>query len=263
MERPMPPGIRAVAIVLLAAVFLWTLAPDAGAVKIKGTGTIVLASGERFEEVEFEADTRFHVIRIELEDGQKIVSFSNVAKIVQDGEDTTVKFIGERKPTESKSTETSESEAATETTGTESIADEVQSSDPPTEDKEDLDAEWISRHDKEYKAAIDPTWSVAIELHGGFGAPLGSYYDGVNPGTNFGADLMIAVTRQFAFRASFTRLGWGDDFDTLLDPSILADAKITGLRFLGAGQYYRHLRACQKTKFTILRFRTCERVSPG
>jgi hypothetical protein len=191
----------------LLALMLVTLAGNVHALE---QGTIILKSGEKYENVGYRIDKTYNIVRVDLEGKTRNFSFHQIDTILDsDGNDITSDILG---TVGARTRET-----------------------------------WHSENDEVVKQARARLWDASISLGGSFTFPLGDYYDGVSSGLGFGGDVAFTLTHNVALRFTVTRTGM--DFDDTyrlisFDPGITIldqDMSLTAWRIQAAGQYYKYL----------------------
>jgi len=187
-------------------------------VTAKNASRIELSDGTVYEDVAFETDRQFRVIYVSVEDEEKTISFTKIVQIVDDdGEDITEEIIGKLyvKP------ETSEPEAVDPEPPVE-VSDSV----PPTDAAAGSEETWLKPETHKKKYGMKP-FGASFNFHACMSAPVGDYYEGIDGGLGFGANVVIPVGRRVAIRGTVSKSGLGLDW-----------ADLSVWRYLIGGQYY-------------------------
>lgn len=201
-------------VIVSAIVFGGTVSSSA----TKEVGTIVLKSGETFENVDYKVNKRYYVITIIDGDFEKKVLFSDILSIhTEDGVDISASILGVR--------ETPIGETAI------GVA-------PKTGET------WQSEDSEIHVKAREKKWNIALSFKVGYNAPAGDFYEGITGGVGFGGDVRIAITNQLALIGTVSSAGLGFDNNQLLfsiDPSVTIlsqDLSISAIRILAGFEYY-------------------------
>ncbi|MFO7654141.1 MAG: hypothetical protein R6X25_10000 [Candidatus Krumholzibacteriia bacterium] len=194
-----------------------------------GKVTVVLTSGEVYENVDLTVDGRFKIVRMRWPEGERQVSFSAVASIVEDGVDITRDVI-DRRPTRRTTPAPQSGEAP------------PAGRNLPAADDGDHEAApaggtvWLSESDAAYRSARASEWPLALRLAGNYSFPFGDYYEGVESGIGYEGDALIAVSRKIAVRLSASRSGADFELDRFTSQDVAFDLSLAVWRFSAAAQ---------------------------
>ena len=200
------------------------------------TGTIVTKDNQRYESVNFSAKDAYQIITIKLEQGNKNLSFHQIAIIYDEsGEDVTQLVIGRPASPVEKKTETPVQNI---TPTVNDAADSSQTVRDPFEEQ------WLSVASPDIKKAKEKYWSTGIRMGGNFSIPIGDYYEGITSGIGYGGEFLIAATKDIAIKFTISKSGMkvGDDFlDMIIANGQLLDnnVDITTMRYILSAMYYR------------------------
>ena len=146
---------------------------------------IELKNGDVYNNVTFSYDDTYKVIRIDLGNARRAVSFSDVSLILdKDGNDVTVDVLGKYYNSD------------------QTAGSDTQSSDSWTGQ--------TSPHEKSSAKQAKP-WVVRLALHPDFTIPAGDYYTGLSAGIGYGAEMSIRLSRELALRGMVSRATFSAD----------------------------------------------------
>jgi len=182
----------------------------------KQSGSIILKTGESYDNVMFSVDNIYKIITIELDEWEKKVSFKDIAKITdQTGIDITSEILGDLYK-------------------------------PPQQET------WLSENSNLVRLSRTKLWNGIVRLSGNYSFPIGDYYDGIVSSFGFEGDLRLALNHQLDLRFIVSRAGMkvDDDFYIYsLDPniSILSQKwSFHVMRYLAAIELYKYLDKSKK-----------------
>lgn len=173
------------------------------------TGTITTKDGTVYENVNFTTNDTYKVIEFKIDGVKKTLSFTDIEKIVNpNGEDITAAVIGGYHKVEKNET-------------------------------------FISENDEAYKQARRKLWNVGFSLGGNFSFPAGDYYEDINPGIGFDADLTVALTYSLALRfsVSYAGMDYDDDLAYVMEfepgeAIVLENFNFSSMSYFLSFQYY-------------------------
>lgn len=145
-------------------------------------GTIILKSGERYDNITYSVDKIYKVIKATLEDSgeEKNFSFHVIDKILdEDGSDITSKVLGENRVPKEK--------------------------EP-----------WLSENSEVFRRSRTKMWNAILELGGNYSNLMGHYYEGIKPGFGIGGAVHIALDPQLVLGFSYGR-SWMEGEDLFYD----------------------------------------------
>jgi hypothetical protein len=155
---------------MVQAVLLFLLIGLSNPALGKNFGTIILKSGERYENTEYTVDKYFKLIVIKHEGEESEISFSDIQTIYDpSGNDITNKIMGGEYRRESET--------------------------------------WLSKESAPIKKYRTKAWSVIVGVEGDFSVPLGDYFEGITSGIGYGANLRFALSESAALRFMVSRAG--------------------------------------------------------
>lgn len=133
-------------------------------------GTIILKSGEKYENVEYRIDKTYDVVKVDLVGTTRNFSFHQIDAILDsNGNDKTLDAHG--------------------TVGAR------------------LREIWNSEQDEDVKQARARLWDASISPGGRYNVPMGDFYGGIVSGIGFGADVAFTVTHIIAIRIMIHQTG--------------------------------------------------------
>lgn len=173
------------------------------------TGTVTLKDGTVYEVVTFSTNNVYKVIEFKVDDEKKVVSFTDIESIVDaNGDDITIEVIGGYV--------------------------EAEESD-----------NFLSETDEAYKFARRKLWNAAFSLGGNYSFPAGDYYEDLNSGLGFDADVAFALTYRLALRFSVTYTGidYDDDLAYMIvlapgEALIAENFNFSSMSYFASFQYY-------------------------
>jgi hypothetical protein len=186
-------GNRAFSILITFILILGSVA-EAGSGK---QGSITLKSGKVFDNLWFTVDNYYKTIQFTYDGEKKTVSFSDIALITnKDGEDRTEALLGRSYYLTKQGKPPTDSTIA-------SIKPDSIIVAPPSESF----TVWKSKTDVVHSKREPHEYSFGVRVHGNFGIPAGSYYDGIDAGAGGGLDISIPVGDEIAIWGQINRLG--------------------------------------------------------
>ncbi len=203
----------------LVTVFVLLILGAASSAEAKEASRIELSDGTVYEDVSFRSEGKFRVIYVSLLDGEKTISFTKVVQILDaDGYDITGDIIGKL----NVKRDATKPEVGAPETSVEAIDSET----PTDATDAGTDETWLDPETHKTKYGKLP-FGASINLHGCMSFPIGTYYDGIDEGVGFGANLVVPIGRKVALRGTVSKSGLGVDW-----------ADLSVWRYLIAGQYY-------------------------
>lgn len=196
---------------LLGSRYRPTGAVSPGEGPVRSSGSIVLKSGERLDNVRYELNPARRELIIPGGAQPRAIPYDSVGTVLDtEGKDITTAL-----------------------------------SEPPPWERGAADAPGL----RESLPSVGPPrpWRAAFVLDGGFDAPLGQYYEGTKGGLGFGGTLHFPVTHELALRGTVSRLGVGFDSGfglVSLDPgfqTISQSYSIDALRIQMGLAYYQQI----------------------
>jgi hypothetical protein len=187
---------------MVQAVLLFLLIGLSNPALGKNFGTIILKSGERYENTEYTVDKYFKLIVIKHEGEESEISFSDIQTIYDpSGNDITNKIMGGEYRRESET--------------------------------------WLSKESAPIKKYRTKAWSVIVGVEGDFSVPLGDYFEGITSGIGYGANLRFALSESAALRFMVSRAGlkMGKELYEYEQMGI----KFSTMRYLGGVDFYKHI----------------------
>ena len=189
--------MRALLVFILTSCFIPAALPVAGATSYQGT--VVLDDGERLEDVKFKYDSWRKVLRVEEDGSKRYFSLIRIEALYNaDGEEITASVLGK----DAWPAVAAEAQQRRIPARPIHVAgpqpQEIISTDEPV---------WRSEHDAVVKRGRRAPWTAVIRLSPSFSVPFGDYYDGVDAGVGFEADLRIGINHQLGLRLSGSRSG--------------------------------------------------------
>ncbi len=97
---------------------------------------------------------------------------------------------------------------------------------------------------RQLRPSYQRLWNFGIRVGSNFSIPTGQFYDGITSGPGFGADFMVPITHELAFRGTVSKSGmkWDDNFGFFFDdPTITIvaqDNSFNATRISAAAEYY-------------------------
>ena len=219
----------AVTLVSFLALLLIVLsASDASA--LPKASSIELADGTVYHDVQYRVDKLYYIVVISAPDDDVNISFTEIVAIIdEDGEDVTVeKLGGDYRPARKAVSKTPESTPAAPVeqpvAGTPEVAQ-------PTE-------AWPTNTSK--PVGRTSPFNIGVQVNVGYSFPLGSWYDGINSGVGYGADVFIRLTHEMALRGTISKAGARREKQNYYDglPIIRNDVDISVMRYYLSLQYY-------------------------
>ena len=193
----------------LTAALLVFLILAAGSLSAKEASSIRLIDGTVYSNVSFKTDDHFRVIYVTVDDEEKTISYTKILEILDaNGENITESVTGKRSVRPEKP------------------RGEAVSGESEVEAAPDSDKDWLNPQEQKVKYGKLP-FGASLNFHTCMSFPVGDYYDGIDAGVGFGANLVVPVGRGLALRGTVSKSGLGLDF-----------ADLSVWRFLFGFQYY-------------------------
>lgn len=184
-------------------------------------GTIVLKSGEIFENVHYKVNKNYYVITIIVGDSEKKVLFSDVLSVhTEEGVDISENILGIK---------------------ANPIRETAIGAAPKTVET------WQSADSEDHKKAREKKWNIALSFKASYDAPTGEFYEGISGSVGFGGDVRIAISNQLALIGTVSSAGLGLDNSQpffSVDPSVTIlsqDLSLNATRILVGFEYYQPL----------------------
>lgn len=173
-------------------------------------GTIVLKSGDRYEDVLYKVNNYYKVVKVDYEGKEVNISFIDIESIHdRHGRDITKKILGSRYAAPGET--------------------------------------WLTEGSQVIRRSREKIWNAALRLGTNYSIPSGDYYDGIVAGFGFGGTVHLPITHQIAIQVLVSKSGMKVDEDFriyLNDPNysiVSQDYGISTVRYLAAVEYYQHI----------------------